>query len=165
MNARRLGSNKKARRIILAAVLIIAAAIGCCAFLRISRPADVEAYLGMASECHPIWKQFALRRFTAGDSAAELFQRFPPDRREEFGRYGIYSYYRGAEGIPFTALGVVTRDGKLLRAESGSCTWQFCFFQTEDTELDRQFAALVKERIEESKRKEIERLERLEAKK
>jgi hypothetical protein len=154
MYPRHLWSNKKARRLGVVAALFSIAAIGCCVFFRITRPADIEAYRGMASECHPIWKQFALRRFGAGDSTAELLRRFSPDRREEFGRYGIYSYYAGAGGIPFTSLRVVTRDGKLLSAESGSCTWRFSFFRTEDPELDRQFAELVQGRIAESNRKE-----------
>ena len=156
MNARHLWSNKKARRFTIAAALFIALAIVCCAFLRISRPADVEAYLGMASECHPVWKQFALRRFSAGDSTAELFRRFPPSRKAEFGRYGVCSYYQSSDGIPFTGLAVVTRDGRLLSAETGSCTWRFTFFRTADPDLDVQYAAYYKEK---SERRERERLE------
>jgi hypothetical protein len=162
MTARYLWSNKKARRFTIAAALFIALAIGCCALLRISRPADVVAYVEMTRECHPVWKQFALRRFNAGDLAAELFRRFPPSRREEFGRYGVYSYYQSGDGIPFTQFGVVTRDGKLLSAESGSCTWQFTFFRIPDSNLDVEYAAYYKEKRE---RRERERLERLEKKK
>ena len=88
---------------------VVVVLLACCIFFRISRASDVDAYIGMASECHPIWKQFALRRFGAGDSAAELFRKFTPDRREEFGRYGCYSYFRGPGGLQFTGLIVTTR--------------------------------------------------------
>lgn len=142
----------------LAFVLVITL-LASGAFLRISHPGDVEAYLGMASECHPVWKQFAFRRFGAGDSAQKLFQRFPPTRRVEFGRYGIYSFSTGpSNSIPFTSLSVVTKDGTLVSAAAGSCTWQFVFFATQDPELDRQYAAFVQERHH---RLEQERLERL----
>jgi hypothetical protein len=131
-----------------------------CAFLRIWRVRDVEAYLGMASECHPVWRQFAFRRLGAGDSASDLLGRYPPSRREEFGRYGVYRYYQGdSNGIPFTGLSVVTRDGKLLSAGAGSCTWRFSFFQTEDPDLDRQYELFSKERRIRLERQRLGRLE------
>ena len=147
MNARHHWWNKKPRFTIAAAVFITLT-IACCAFLRIARPADIQAYFGMAGECHPVWKQLALRRFSAGDPAAELFRRFPPNHGEEFGRYGVYSYYSSPEGIQFTGLNVVTRDGKLLSAQAASCTWQFIFFRTADSDLDVQYAAHYKETLE-----------------
>src|SRR5437868_2187218 len=95
-----------------------------CMFFRISRPRDIEAYFGMASECPPVWKQFAFRRFGKGDSAVQFLRRFPPNGREEFGRYGVYHYQHGGSNIiAFTQLGVVTRDNKLISAWAGSCTW------------------------------------------
>ena len=120
--------------LILVACLIVVVSL--CAFFRVSRPADLEAYRGMAAECHPVWRAFAFRQFSRGDSTNALFARFPPTRREEFGRYGIYRY--GEAG--FTGLSVVTKDGKLLSAGAGSCTWQFSFFQTKDGELEQQYA-------------------------
>jgi len=159
VNLRHLWSNRKIRIGAVVVALFIGVAVGCCAFLRISRPADLEAYFGMAAECHPVWKQFALRRFGAGDSAAELLRRFPPDQREEFGRYGVYSY---GGPLAFTGLAVHTRDGKLLNASTGSCTWRFTFFQTHDPEFQRQFVAYFTEKNE---RRQRERRQRLEAQK
>jgi len=153
MNLRHLWLSKKVRGCVIALVLFLGLGVGCCAFLRISRPADIEAYFGMASECHPVWKRFAFRQFSAGDSAAELLRWFPPNHREEFGRYGIYSY--GAPGA-FTGFAVVTRDGKLLSAQTGSCTWRFTFFHTEDAELNRQCAAYYKEKRERWERERLE---------
>jgi hypothetical protein len=75
----------------MVATNVLAVMVATCTFLRISHPQDIEAYSGMAWECHPVWKQFALRRFGAGDSAQKLFRRFSPTRRLEFGRYGVYS--------------------------------------------------------------------------
>ncbi len=119
---------------------------GACAFLRISSTSDLEAYAGMASECHPVWKLFALRRFGPGDSVERLFRKFPPSRRQEFGRYGLYSFNTSPSGISFTGFGIITKDGKLLSAGAGSCTWRFTFFNTPDAEFNRQYAAFVQER-------------------
>ncbi len=32
----------------------------------------------MAIVCHPLWRQFAFRRYGAGDSASDLLRRYPP---------------------------------------------------------------------------------------
>jgi hypothetical protein len=117
---------------------------GLCAFFRFWRPADFEAYRGMAAECHPVWRAFAFRRFSRGDSAAELFAAYPPTRREEFGRYGIYGY--GEPG--FTGLAVTTKDGRLMSAAAGSCTWSFIFFTTSDDQLEREYQVYIQERTE-----------------
>jgi uncharacterized protein (DUF58 family) len=124
-------------------VLLLLAA---CLFFRVSSRNDVEAYIGMAQECHPIWKQFAFRRFGAGDSAAVLFRSFSPDRRDEFGRYGVYQYYLGPGGIHFSGITVTTRDGRLLTAGAGSCTWQYYFFHVVDTNIDREYYAYMRKK-------------------
>jgi len=146
----RPGSNWKLRIIVLASCLLMA--VASCAFLRISKVSDLRAYVDMASSFHPVWKQFALRQFGPGDSTNQLFKRFPPSRRTEFGRYGIYSFWPGPpDGIPFSSFTVTTRDGKLLSAGAGSCTWSFTFFNAPDPELDRQYSALVNQQILASK--------------
>lgn len=153
MNLRAFWSSRRNRWLTIGTLAVVGLVCGACAFLRISHPRDVEAYFEMAGECHPVWRQFALRRFTAGDSAAEFLRRFPPTYREEFGRYGLYSYHQSPDGIQFTGLSVITRDGRLLSARTGSCTWQFTFFHSDDAELDREYAA-----YEQSRREQRERL-------
>jgi hypothetical protein len=151
------GPNWKLRFVGIA--LWAAIIIGACVYLRIFKPADVEAYREMARECHPVWKQFALRQFGPGDSAQRLFQRFPPTRRDEFGRYGVYAYWKGPpDSIPFSSFGVVTRDGKLLGAGAGGCTWKFTFFNTPDAELDRQHDALWQARYLKSMEQRLDQL-------
>ena len=77
----------------------------------------------------------------------------------EFGRYGVYGFQKGLPGgLAFTSLSVITRDGKLLSAGAGSCTWQFAFFQTNDPELDRQYEALTRERHRASEERRLKNL-------
>lgn len=150
--------NKKARWVTCAAIVFAVLSVGACRFLHISSLADIEAYFGMATESHPVWRQFALRRFNAGDSAAELLRKFPPTRKDEFGRYGVYSFDANATGISWSAFTVVTRDGCLLSAQCGSCTWEYTFFDVPDSNLDADYEAYHREK---TARREQEKLERL----
>ena len=148
------------KRWLIGAAFAVLGLLATCTFLRIRSTRDIEAYLGMASECHPAWRQLAFRQFGAGDSASDLLRRYPPSRREEFGPYGVYRYYQGdSHEIPFTELSIVTRNGKLLSAAAESCTWQFSFFQTADSELDKEYQAFLKERHLTAERRRLEQLE------
>lgn len=159
MNPRSLWSGKSKKWLVGGGATALAV-LASCAFLRISCPHDVEAYFGMASECHPLWRQFAFRRYGAGDSATDLLRRYPPSYREEFGRYGVYRYYKGKpDGIAFTGLSVVTSDGKLVSAGAASCDWQFTFFHTQDPDINRQYEAFLKERHERFERQRLAKLE------
>jgi hypothetical protein len=126
--------------VLTVAAAMLVALLATCAFFRISRPRDVMAYTEMALTFHPVWKQFALRRYAAGDSAEPFLQAFPPTRKWEFGRYGVYEFYPHytERGLYFAGFYVTTRDGKLLRAQAHSCEWQFDFFCVPDAECDRQ---------------------------
>jgi hypothetical protein len=155
------GRRKRGVRILVAGFLTLALlAVSACVFLRIHNLRDIEAYRGMAAECPPIWKAFAFRRFGSGDSTQELFHRFPPARRLEFGPYGIYSFSDSpSNAILFTSFSVVTRDGKLICAGAGSCTWQFTFFSTKDAELDRQYETFQQKRRRERQEAYLKKLE------
>ena len=157
-----VGRSKKKIWLVLAGsvLLLIGFAVGLCAFLRIHRVADIDAYAGMAAECHPIWKEFAFRRFGFGDSAVDMLRRFPPTRREEFGRYGIYSFTMGTSNeLDWTVLTVVAREGKLIAAGAGSCTWQFPFFTTVDPELNGQYKNYQAQRRRKLLHMHLEKLE------
>jgi hypothetical protein len=153
MNAIASFSKKQTKRWIVAGISLLVGVLAMCAFFRIHRPKDLVAYYGMADECHPVWRQFAFRRFGSGDSVADLLRRFPPTDKEEFGRYGLYRYELGSgEGIFFTGLSVASRDGRIISAGAGSCTWQFTFFEASDPALDAEYAAFTKERSERFRR-------------
>ncbi len=132
-------SGRRIRRSLQCAGALAAILVAVCVFARVSGPNDLIAYGGMARECHPVWREFALRRFGKGDSAEEFLRRFSPSLGKESGRQGTYQYTKApADHIPFTGLTVTTRDGRLIRADAWSCTWQFTFFETSDAELAQQ---------------------------
>ncbi len=147
MNLHAARSRKLIRRSFIGCAVITAALFVLFLYFRISLPRDAFAYAGMALECHPVWKQFALRRFSAGDSAKEFLLQNPPSRREEFGRYGIYDYSEDSRnGLQFTGFTVRARDGKLISSSAWSCTWDFTFFDIPDPALNQQYTKYLEER-------------------
>jgi len=147
------------RRIGICLLSLVAILIATLAFFRIRGPNDLEAFRGMADECHPVWKSLALRRISRGDSVTNLFALYKPSQRAEFGRYGIYDYYKGGGIGGFTGLRIIARDGHLISAASGSCTWQFVFFRTVDADLDKQYVAYEEQRLIEWERRRLGRME------
>jgi hypothetical protein len=130
-----------------------------CVFFRIRHPRDVQAYLGMAAEVHPVWREFALRRFGAGSSAKDLVRLHPTRRAHEFGRYAVYEYDADGDGfMSWSGLVVTARDGKLLSAMAGSCQWKFTFFETPDPLIDQEYRKYWAERRQ---KREMERRDKL----
>ena len=125
-------STKATRRIVRIGFLTLILLVIVAAFFRINRPRDVLAYYGMAGGCHPVWRQFALRRIHPGDDLAEFLRRNPPSRVVLENGLPTYEYYYpvGAQpaGIPFTGRTVIARDGRLAGSQAWSCTWRFTFF-------------------------------------
>lgn len=137
---------------------LLSLAIAGCVFLRIREVRHLEAYAEMARTFPPVWREFAFRKLSAGDLAADLLQRHKPTRIEEFGRYGIYSYYPGGEGgLPMSGVVAITRDGRLLTAEAASCTWKLTFFETNDPELDKGYEAYMDQKRMKWARRDLDR--------
>jgi hypothetical protein len=162
----RMRKVRRRTKLLLAGAFLafIVLVVGCagCVFFRIRHPRDVQAYLGMAAEVHPVWREFALRHFAAGDLAKDLVRLYPPRIAEEFGRYAVYRYSIAEDGsLPMSGLQVTARDGKLLSAQAGSCTWQFTLFETPDPLIDQEYRKYWDER---RKKREKERRDKLAAK-
>lgn len=148
------------RRVAFLCMGVLLSLVGVCVFFRISHTRDLTAMLEMNRECHPIWRQFAIRRFGHGSSASRMLQLNPATRTEQFGRYCVYHYHRGSSNdIGFTSLAVVAKDGRLVSAAAGSCTWTFVFFQTQDADLAREHAAYFEQKLETNYRKWLDKLE------
>jgi hypothetical protein len=124
------------------AVILVAVLVAACVVLRIRHPGDLVSHCEMAIEFPVIWRELALRRFGPGDSAEDLTRRCPPKRSDTFGRYAIHHYFHGA----MSGITVTVRDGKLLSAEAGGCTWKYSFFETADAEIDREYETYVREK-------------------
>jgi hypothetical protein len=115
------------RRMLISAVSAVVLLLGACWFFGVWRPRDITGYLIMSRECHPVWKDLALRRMRAGHSLENLIARTAPARVERFGRYAMVNYQ---SGLALTGVTVVARDGRLVSGEAWSCTFHHTFFNS-----------------------------------
>ena len=106
-----------------------------CWYFRIYSVDSVQSYTEMLDGEHPIWKDLALRRINSGDSAAMIRRQHQPCVTWEYEHIlslMYHSRYRNeSDGLPFTGLDVVTRDGKAVAAQYYSCCFRHTFFGEE----------------------------------
>ena len=99
-------------------------------FFRIHCYDDAVGFRHVMRNCHPVWRPFAWRRFSAGDSVADLVSAYPPTAEEQLGpytylEYGVRHGFEGSHG-----LSVVAKDSRLFYAGANGPreTWKFVFF-------------------------------------
>ena len=99
-------------------------------FFRITQPRDVVAYIGMATDCHPVWQHLAFHRLKKGDDVRDFLRRFPPSGTKQHGEEATYAYYlpHDANGLSFSGVTIVAENGRALSASAWSCTWLHTFF-------------------------------------
>ena len=143
------------RTLLCFVVLLLAMVVGLCGYLRIYRYKDAVAYYGMAKECHPVWKELALRRYHRGDPVEKLTEKWPPSERRVEAGYEFLTYYDNpdAPGLRFTGLAVVAEDRRLLHAYAWSCCWQHSFFGSQE-ELEEFFERIYPDETEQEQDKD-----------
>ncbi len=76
-----------------------------------------RVYLAMADKCHPVWRDFQLRRIRAGDPVDEVILRTNPVSVEHIGRWTILKYHEHPDdGLCFTGLTAAAYDGRMVAA-------------------------------------------------
>jgi hypothetical protein len=149
----RLSRRKITRALVAAvglAIVLTFAAIGLCWFFGIHSRMDIVAYQAMIHEDYPpIWKDLAWRRIRKGDRLEDLIEEYEPVWREDFGPYVHVSY---TTPYDFNWLGITAKDGRLICAYAGSCTWQHVFFDSPEEEeaFNKAYLAYAKQRMLES---------------
>ena len=112
----------------------------------------------MSRECHPVWKDLAPRNVKPGDDVDEVIASTSPARVLRHDDYTTV-LYQGGDGICFTQLCVVAKDGRLISAVAGSCTWDHTFFEEMDPEGQRDylrsFDAYVERKLDEQRQGDI----------
>lgn len=110
--------------LLLGAVLVITVAAW---FFDVRSQKDVIAYIGMFQECHPVWRDLALRRIRSGQTVDDVRRLNAPPRMASWDRYTLLAYNDTGD---FTGLTILARDDKLIFAGARSCTWEHQFFST-----------------------------------
>ncbi len=81
---------------------------------------------------HPIARELYLRLVGPGDDVEALIRRIPPHMLRRRGPYVSMSYFpRGPlsrGGISLAATQILAKEGKVMSAGSGDCTWQLEYF-------------------------------------
>jgi hypothetical protein len=135
------------RTTICVVVVLLAVIISAASYLDIRSRKDVIAYIGMSQECHPVWKDLALKRIRAGQTVEDVNKTRKPQRSESWDRYTLLMYNDIGD---FTGLVIVARDHKLIFAGASSCGWEHEFFSTisrqELQEIYRSYWDYIKEK-------------------
>ena len=86
----------------------------------------------------------------------------PPHDTQSFGNFTALGYYPGGPlgpgELPFSALELIAKDGRLVRAWAASCTWDRKFFDMNAADSD-EFERLRTQQIEDRRRRYREQLE------
>lgn len=123
----------------LGAFLAVAVALflACCWSYRIWSWKQFQVYQAMAHECDPVWRDLHYGRVQAGDPVEEVITHTHPSRIKRSGQWVVLEYQK--EGLVFTGVRVVARDGRLVGAYAWSCTWRRQFFDTMSEEERAEF--------------------------
>jgi hypothetical protein len=102
---------------------------------------------------YPIGADLWFGRIAVGQDVDEVIAKAPPHHVSRFGRFVLLHYYPGSppppNSIPFESLSVIARDGQLVSASAGGCTWGRTFFEmsaAEEAEFQRSFERYLEER-------------------
>ena len=123
----RLWKRRFVRRAVYATLVLTAALSTACWYFGINSSRDLKAYAGMALECHPVWQDLALHRICEGQPVDDVIEQTNPVFVVRHGRFVELGYQ---EPLSFTAVQIVAMDGKVARAGTASCTWDYTFFDS-----------------------------------
>jgi hypothetical protein len=87
---------------------------------------DWEIYQEMSRECHPVWKDLHSAKVHLGQPVEEVIALTWPVHVERFENFVFLDYQ---QGWCFTGVRIIAKNGRLISAQAGSCTWQRTFFE------------------------------------
>jgi hypothetical protein len=122
-------------------LVLMTAFLAPCWYFGIHSGRDMKAYAGMARECHPVWQDLALRRVYHGQHVDEVIKRTNPVYVIRHGRFVELGYQ---EPLSFTGVQIVAIDGKVVRACTASCPWDYTFFDSMTDADTEEMSALFK---------------------
>jgi hypothetical protein len=97
---------------------------------------DLVVYTLMSRECHPVWQDLHWGRVHAGQDVEEVIAATKPVCVERYGRFVRLGYQ---EGLHFTGITILAKDGRLASAGAWSCTWKRVFFDALTPEDEKAF--------------------------
>jgi hypothetical protein len=81
---------------------------------------------------YPVGRDLWFGHIHQGQALQEIVDRAPAHYTRQYGRFACLTYYPGRPpgpgGLSFSSLSVIAKDGRLVSASAGSCTWSRVFF-------------------------------------
>ncbi|HLW63707.1 MAG TPA: hypothetical protein VKS79_00210 [Gemmataceae bacterium] len=109
---------------------LLLAALAACWHHRIGSYRDYTIYSEIRR--YRVGDDLWFGKIHAGQDLAELAARHPTQRVEQLGPFTVLTYFtvwpEPPQSIPFEALVIVAKDGRLVSGGAASCTWQKQFF-------------------------------------
>lgn len=106
-------------------ILLTVVGFAAATYFRVWSRHDYQIVRAMSRECHPIWKDLHWGRIRPGQDVAKLVAGSAPVRIERFGEFEWLRYNSIGD---FTGVLIIARNGRIVGAAAGSCTWQREFF-------------------------------------
>jgi hypothetical protein len=119
-----------------ALLLLLAVPLAFCACYRIWSLHDLRVYRTMIRECHPVCEELHWGRVRPGQEVEEVIGATKPLGVERYGPFVRLSYQ---QGLSFSGVTIVAKNGRLAGASAWSCTWDRVFFNTLTDEDQQAF--------------------------
>jgi hypothetical protein len=120
------------------------AVLSACWYFRVWGYDDYQTLLEVRR--YPPGEDLWFGRVQAGEDLARFAAAHPPHRVRRLGGFTLLSYYSlwpiPPGSIPMESLSVIAKDGRLVHAVAGGCTWHRVFFAMSaenEAELDEEF--------------------------
>ena len=96
----------------------------------------------MYYEAHPIWEQLAFREIDNNDDEMKFISKYKPSETIILDNFKILDFGKN-DRVRFTAIRIISKDGKLKHASASGCTWKHEFFNSlSKKETDKLYSNL-----------------------
>ena len=112
----------------------------------------------MSKECHPVWRDLENGRVGAGQSVDEVIQKTSPTRILRYGAYTQLTYHQppvNPDLLYMTSVTILAKDGRLVHAGAGSCTWHRIFFDKMSPQVKEDEELSWRTYLEERRREQM----------
>jgi hypothetical protein len=162
---KRLFAKRWVRRSLGTLLALTLAPLAVAAYCGVWSKDDFKAFVGMCTECHPVWRDLHWGRIRAGQDVEEVIAKTRPTKLERYGDFVDLHYFTTdrTDVLHFTGVRILARNGRLAGASAWSCTWHRSFFdELGEAGWDRAHhewrAGLGRQRVSEELTRVAERL-------
>ena len=125
-------------------MVIVGSLLFACWYFGICSYADVAAYRAMSRQCHPVWKDLAIKRVHAQQSVDEVIEMTSPYYILRYGVYTdlLYMPKPSGESCEYGLI-IFGKNNRIVAAKAWGWDWEHSFFDeiSKDEWLDREYTS------------------------